>query len=460
MKFKIVIAAASLSLCASMTLQAGVSAEEAARLGKDLTPTGAEKAANADGSIPEWIGAGVENPPADFDPAKGNYSNPFAEDKVLYTVTQENMAEYDALLSDGQKAMLKKWGAEGYRLDVYPSRRPFAAPQWFYDGTKLNASEAKLEADGQKIVGGVAGVPFPIPQNGLEVIWNHLVRWMGYEFKTEVDSYYVDTSGRPILAGTAHSSYEFPMFMPYSNPERKYRGENINWAFLRNNTMAPPRRAGEILLVHEPGADYTGSSGRSAWQYLTGQRRVRKAPSVAFDSPQGASAGTTTFDDANIYNGSPERYDWKLLGKKEMLVPYNNYEVMFEMETIDMLGKRIRKPGLVRFEKHRVWIVEGTLKDGQRHVYGKRRYLVDEDSWYALESMRWDRKDNLWRVAYLYQAMIWDVPAPFGRGIENYDLLNNIYTITGKPNVGSFRKEHGHKLNYFTPQGMARGGVR
>ncbi len=145
MKFKTIIAVASLGLGASMTLQAAVSAEDAARLGADLTPTGAEKAANADGSIPEWTGAGIENPPADFDPGKSNYSDPFAEDKILYTVTQENMGEYDAVLSEGQKALLKKWGAEGYRIDVYPTRRTFAAPQWFYDATKLNASNAALE---------------------------------------------------------------------------------------------------------------------------------------------------------------------------------------------------------------------------------------------------------------------------------------------------------------------------
>lgn len=460
MKFKLITTAAALSLCASMTLQAAVSAEEVARLGADLTPTGAEKAANADGSIPAWTGAGVENPPANFDPSKANYSNPFAEDKVLYTITRENMGEYDALLSEGQKALLEKWGSEGYRIDVYPSHRTFTAPQWFYDGSKLNAAGATLEADGQKIVGGAAGVPFPIPQNGLEALWNHMIRWMGYEFTFFVDSYYVNSSGKPVLASTNESFWEFPMYMPKVNPDRKYSGKNLSWGYLRNNTAAPARRAGEILLVHEPGADYTGGKGRSAWQYLTGQRRVRKAPSVSFDSPAAASAGTTTFDDSYMYNGSPERFNWKLVGKKEMLVPYNNYDALFKYETTEMLDKHIRKPGLVRFEKHRVWIVEGTLKDGERHVYSKRRYLLDEDSWAALEGMRWDRKDNLWRVAFAYQAQLWDIPAPLSLGLENYDLESNIYTLTGKPKPGSFKSSNGEKLSFFTAQGMSRGGIR
>ena len=460
MKFKLIITAATLGLCASLSLQAASSAEDVARLGNDLTPTGAETAGNADGSIPAWTGGGVENIPANFVPGSGHYPDPFADEEPLYTVTHENMGDYDELLSEGQKAMLQKWGPDGYLLNVYPSHRTFAAPEWFYEGSKANASSATLEDDGLRIGGNVAGVPFPIPQNGAEALWNHMIRWMGYEFVYVNDVYYVGAKGKPVLATTTESYWDFPMYMPYSKQDRDYGSKEVRWGYLRINYTAPARRAGEILLVHEPGADYTGGKGRSAWQYLKGQRRVRKAPAVSFDTPQASAAGTSTYDDAYMFNGSPERYDWKLIGKKEMIVPYNNYEANFDHENIDMLGKHFIKPEMMRFEKHRVWIVEGTLKDGSRHVYGKRRYLLDEDSWNAVDSMRWDRKGELWRVGYNIAAMIWDVPAPLSTGVASYDLLNNIYNLTGKPNPGSFSLTPDRPVQFFSPQGMARTGVR
>tara|TARA_R110002110_G_scaffold205066_1_gene416707 strand:- start:105225 stop:106607 length:1383 start_codon:yes stop_codon:yes gene_type:complete len=460
MKLKTLIAAFAVGLCTTSALHAAVSETEAARLGADLTPTGAEQAGNADGSIPAWTGDGVGEIPANFEAGSGYYPDPFAGEEKLYTVTLENMAEYADILSEGQKAMLQAFGADGYELNVYPTHRTFAAPQWFYDGSKTNATAAMLEDDGQRIAGNVAGVPFPIPQNGVEALWNHMIRWMGYQLQQVNDSYYVDANGKAILATTAINQWEFPMFMPFKDADREYGAKDVRWGYLRSDFTAPSRRAGEILLVHEPGADYTAGKGRSAWQYLQGQRRVRKAPAVSFDTPRAAAAGTATYDDAYQYNGSPERFDWKLVGKKEMLVPYNNYDTLFQDEVLDLLGDKFVKPEAIRFEKHRVWIVEGVLKDGIRHVYGKRRLLIDEDSWHALESMRWDGKGNLWRTGYSVQALVWDVPAPLGIAELSYDLLSGIYNFTGKPKPGTFKPTHDKTVQFFSPQGMARSGIR
>jgi hypothetical protein len=460
MKMKSMVLATALGLLAANTLQAAVSAEEAARLGKDLTPTGAERAGNADGSIPEWTGGGVGTIPASFVPESGTYPNPFAAEKPLYTITQQNMAEYADVLSEGQKVMLEKFGASGYQLNVYPSHRPFQAPQWFYDGTRANATDATLEDGGQRIANNVPGVPFPLPQSGLEAMWNHMIRWMGYTLTLDSASYYVDTNGTPVLASQAATVFEFPMYMPFLDPDRDYDSTDVRWAMLRTDFTAPSRRAGEILLVHEPGSDYTAGKGRSAWQYLTGQRRVRKAPAVSFDTPRPAAAGTSTYDDAYMYNGSPEKYDWKLLGKKEMIVPYNNYSALFEYDSLDLLGDKMLKPDTLRFEKHRVWIVEGTLKEGERHIYGKRRYLIDEDSWTALENMRWDGRGKLWRTGYVLSALLWDIPAQISTSEVSYDLIKGIYAITGKGDIGSLRTKVEKPVNFFSPQGMARGGIR
>jgi Protein of unknown function (DUF1329) len=457
MKFRNLIAVTVIGLCSSALLHAEVGADQVARLGKDLTPVGAEKAGNADGSIPAWDGSGTPVP-AGWKPG-GEYPNPYPDDKPVYSVTAENLAQYAATVPEGVLALFKKFGAEGFRLDVYPTRRNTAQPQWYYDGTLKNAAGAKLVADGQKIEGNVPGVPFPVPSSGLEVLWNHMIRFQGYQTEYKYDSYYVDSNGKPVLSTTADNYADYPMYIDKFK-QRNYNTEDLRYAYLRINYLAPPRRAGEILLVHEPGADYTAGKGRNAWQYLTGQRRVRQAPSVAFDTPNPATAGTSTYDDSYMYNGSPERYEWKLLGKQEMLIPYNCNVFVFEKKVEDMLGPRFFKPEFVRWEKHRVWIVEGTLKSGSRHIYQKRRYYIDEDSWTALVGDLWDGQGNLWRVQLMYPFMAWDIPAPGNTAYGAYDLIAGIYNINTKPIPGTFRSTHDQSEQYLSPQGMARTGVR
>ena len=457
MKMKTLFAVAAFGLCSSGPLLAAVGADQAARLGKDLTPVGAEMAGNADGSIPAWDGKGTPVP-AGWKPGMA-YTNPYPAEKPIYAVTSDNMAQYAQILPEGVQALLKKYGAEGFRLDVYPTHRNAAQPQWFYDGSKENATVANLVADGQKIEGNVPGVPFPIPQGALEVLWNHMIRFQGYQTYYKYDSYYVDANGKPVLSTTADNYVEYPMYIDHFK-KRDYKTKDLRYTYLRVNYLAPPRRAGEILLVHEPGADYTAGKGRDAWQYLTGQRRVRKAPSGSFDTPNPATAGTSTYDDSFMYNGSPERFDWTLVGKKEMLIPYNNNTFVFEKPVLEMMDKNFFKPEFVRWEKHRVWIVEAKLKAGSRHIYGKRRYYIDEDTWTGLVGETWDGQGSLWRVHLMYQTQSWDVPAPTNTAYGTYDLIANIYNINAKPIPGTYRGEHGESEQYFSSQGMARTGIR
>jgi hypothetical protein len=229
---------------------------------------------------------------------------------------------------------------------------------------------------------------------------------------------------------------------------------------LRINYKAPARRAGEILLVHEPGADYTQGEGRKAWQYLVGQRRVRLAPAVAFDTPNPGVAGTTTYDDSFIYNGSPERFDWKLVGKQEMIVPANSYKFVFEAKVEDMLGPKFLDPEYIRWEKRRVWVVDSNLKEGSRHLYSRRTFYLDEDSWVAVAGEMYDGRGNLWRIQYNYTANLYDRKSGFGSAYGAYDLLQNIYNLNGKPIPGEFRNGVDKGDKYFTPKGLARGGVR
>ncbi|MCG3171383.1 MAG: hypothetical protein CALGDGBN_02995 [Pseudomonadales bacterium] len=457
MKIRSLFAAALIGAVYSSALHAAVSAEQAARLGADLTPVGAERAGNADGSIPAWDGKGTPVP-AGWKPGD-DYRNPFPDEKPLYSVTADNMAQYQPFLAEGVAALLDKWGKQGFRLDVYPTHRNSIQPQWFFDGTRKNAADASLVADGQKIEGNVAGVPFPLPQSGVEALWNHMLRFQGFQAYFKYNSYYVDANGKQVLSTTAENYIDYPMYIDQFK-QRNYSTSDLRYTFLRINYLAPARRAGEILLVHEPGADYTAGKGRDAWQYLTGQRRVRKAPAVSFDTPNPATAGMSTYDDAYMYNGSPERFEWTLVGKKEIFLPYNTYVFSLEKNVEEMMDKHFFKPEFVRWEKHRVWIVEGKLKAGSRHIYSKRRYYLDEDTWAGLIGETWDGQGKLWRVQLMYPHHDWDVPSPANTGYGGYDLISNIYNINSKPIPGTYRNTHDASEQYFTAQGMARTGIR
>ena len=441
-----------ISMASSMAL-AAVSPEEAARLGKDLTPMGAEMAGNADGSIPPWNAEGTPIP-ADFVAGSDNYTDPYADEEPLYTIDGSNWKEYADNLTVGSQAMFEKYGADGFKMHVYPTHRGSIRPDWVYANNLKNATTAKLVADGQKIEGNLPGVPFPIPQSALEAMWNHMVRY-SIDYSMDYDVYYVGANGKPVLSTTGVLSFVSPM---YKKPDEVVGDEN--WGKLRINYDAPARRAGEILLVHEPGANYTKGKGRKAWQYLVGQRRVRLAPAVSFDTPNPGVAGTSTYDDSLIYNGSPERFDWTLVGKKEIIVPANNHRFIFQTKVEDLLGEKFLDPEVTRWEKVRVWVVDSHLKEGVRHLYSRRTFYLNEDTWTAVAGEMYDGRGQLWRLQYLYTANLYDRKATFGAAYGSYDLLQNIYNLNSKPIPGKYRNGMDKGEKYFTPKGMSRGGVR
>ncbi len=317
-----------LSMLAGMLLggpaAAAVSASDAAKLGAELTPLGAEKAGNADGSIPAWDG-GITSASqagfANFRPGQ-HHPDPYASDKPLFTVTTGNMSQYAAKLTEGHKKLLQTY-RNTFKMIVYPSHRSAASPQRIYDATKRVASTAELAAGGNGVVKAGEGVPFPIPQSGVEVFWNHVLRYRG-------DVIVRNIGQAPVTAGGDYTMVKFrdETMVAYSLAGAKSENLNNTIAYFIQETVAPARLAGEVLLVQET-LDQS-IENRRAWVYNPGQRRVRRAPNVAFDNPGTNSDNLRTSDQFDMYNGSPERYDWTLVGKKEMLVPYNSYKLQLE----------------------------------------------------------------------------------------------------------------------------------
>lgn len=429
--------AISLTLSSAVTL-AKISPEEAAKLSTDLTPMGAERGANADGSIPAWTG-GITSAPAGYN-VGDHHLDPYPTDQVLYTITAKNLGEYKSLLTPGQIKLFETY-PDTYKMNVYQTRRSASFPQHVYDANIANATRAELIQDGNGISKAAVGVPFPVPKTGLEAIWNHLLRYRGEQVAREGGQAAPTASGDYTYLG-----FEESLILPYNvkgaSPEELEK-TNILFKF-KQKVTEPARLAGTALLVHETMDQI--KEPRQAWTYNTGQRRVRRAPNVAFDAPGTASDGLRTTDDFDMFNGAPVRYNWTLKGKQELLIPYNDYRLHSDKVKYDeILQPGHINPELVRYEKHRVWVVEANLKDGMRHTYKKRVFFIDEDSWQVAITDIYDNRDELYRVGVAHAINYYDVPTQWSTLEVFHDLQSRRYIALGLDNEQSM-------YDFVTPQ--------
>jgi len=455
--WKKLIAVAALSAILATTYAGfafgALSPEEAAKLGGPvLTVFGAEKAGNKDGTIPEYTG-GLTKAPQNYKPGSGIRPDPYAAEKPLFSINAKNMAQYTDKLTEGTKAMMKKHPS--FRIDIYKTHRTVAYPQWVLDNTAKIALTATTANGGLSLKGAHAGIPFAIPKDGYEVMWNHLTRYEGRAQEFFTNTYMVDSNGRPSLASSDQCWQDFPYY------DTTIKSSDIYYQ-LRCDFKAPARIAGEILMGKDPLNMY--EHGRKLWQYLPGLRRVKLAPEVAFDTPNPGGGGVITVDDLYNFQGSMERYNWKLIEKKEMYVPYNSYKInLTSME--DLFGPKHFNPDMVRWELHRVWIVEATLRPGKRHMYNKRRFYVDEDSWAAVATENYDARGNMYKYGLLFQSPCYEYPSPLAANQVYYDMITGEYVANpwfGNSGIykGYFIEAPPKPERFWTAQSMTGSGVR
>jgi len=409
------------AICATLlplAASAAVTADEAAKLKTMLTPMGAERAGNKDGSIPAWDG-GVTKAPAGYQSGSPR-PDPFPADKPVLSINAKNMDAHAARLSDGVKALMKKY--PDFHIEVYPTRRSAAAPQYVYDNTFRNATQARLVDDGQGVEGAFGGIPFPIPKDAYEVILNHRLAWTGVNIQTPLRMWLMTADGRRTLASGGVQTWRRPYYDPDITPE-KFDGYYQVGKFA---VSEPGSKAGEAILAHD---GMSATAPRGLWQYLVGQRRVRKAPAVGYDTPDAVTSGIGLFDEAFNLFGPIDKHKLKLVGKKELYIPYNNNRAALAKVT-DLVTPNTLNPAVVRWELHRVWEVEATLLPGKRHVAAKRKYYIDEDSWQIILFDGWDAKGELWRTNYTLTLLAPDVPALLGQVMwGGYDLQSGAYYL-------------------------------
>ncbi|WP_166362027.1 DUF1329 domain-containing protein [Pseudomonas akapageensis] len=444
--------ATSLAVVFTGAVHAAVSPEEVARLGTSLTLVGAEKAGNADGSIPAYSG-GLTTAPASFKAGDTVRPDPFASEKPLLVIDGKNVEQYQGILTATTRELVKRFPS--YRIDVYPTHRTVVMPQAILDNSVKNATGAKSLEGGLAIDNVLPGVPFPIPHSGAEAMWNFLLRYQGVNINAKYDSWNVDSAGVASLATTAQAFITYPV---YENMAQPITSSDVYYQIKLYYT-GPARRAGEAIMLKD--SANAVEQPRRAWQYLPGQRRVKLAPSLAYDTPNPGTAGAGTYDDVFVFNGALDRYDWKLVGKQEMIVPYNTYKLTYAQDPKSLTTSNHLAPDMVRWEKHRVWVVEGNLKPGARHVYQKRRFYLDEDSWVALASDQYDARGQLYRGSFAFLSQSYDKQVPDSTPYMIYDLVGGSYNINGV--VGPYGGIHyinSLSKAQWSPESLAGAGIR
>lgn len=406
---------AAVLLCGMGTqAQAAITAEEAARLGTELTPMGADPAGNAAGTIPAWTG-GMTTPPPGFKPGS-DYINPFADEKPLYVITAANMAEHEQYLTEGTKALLKRF-PDSYEVPVYTTHRTAALPQHVYDQIKIDAQSVELVDNGDGIINvGKGRTPFPIPKTGVELLWNLGSRYFGDDLVMNSSNFPVQSNG----AYTAVKTRQWKAWAPALFDDQEF-GIKVFYEM-----FSPASVAGLKIVTHEP--NNMAQTARQTWTFNPGQRRVLRAPEISYDTPISGSDGLVTNDATDCFGGAKDRYDWTLVGKQEMIVPYNNYDLNANSTPVsDIIGPKHINPEFTRYELHRVWVVDANLRDGKRNIFSKRRFYFDEDSYNCAGVDMYDGRGELWRVIVPSVIQMYDHPVPLMRAEAHYDLQANRY---------------------------------
>ena len=391
---------------------AAVTPEERASIGlegTELTPSGAIRAGNAEGTIPEWKNEPIPTPagykPGDFLP------DPYADDEIRFTITPQNYQDHADKLSEGQKLMFQTY--PDFYMNIYPTRRSGVFAPHIYDAALKNLDRVTyMEVDKDMGMYGYTGArqawAFPIPHTGEEVFLNQQSRPRLVWYDARETTIAVASTGDYVV-----NKLKVNFHIKYSDPEISDddpAGDPDTYTILYAQVLtAPAKLAGQVVLALEPNTFV--SNFRKAWAYSPGQRRVKRAPQIIHDNPLTAADGLGTTDNAYGFNGPNDRFTYKLLGKREMYVPYNPYKIASKEATVDKVIKANGRINQVytRYELHREWVIEATLKEGTNHAYGKRVFYLDEDTWDVTMVDLYDRRGGLWRYWEDHNMMYYNV---------------------------------------------------
>ncbi|MBA4285812.1 MAG: hypothetical protein C0434_09815 [Xanthomonadaceae bacterium] len=385
-----------------------------------LTAVGAEQGGNRDGAIPPYTGGITRSQwPAGYQPGQ-KLADPFPGDRPKFTITAANLAQYASRLSDGHRALFARH--PDYTIPVYETRRTVAFPRAIIDATRANNGRARAPA-ADSLEGAALGFPFPQPKTGVEVLWNHRVRYRGDSALLQYQQAVVSPEGAIRALGNA----VFRVLFRYGNVREPGDIERENViAYGTFNVARPGSRPEFVALFHETANSL--KRARGIWVLLVNAGKMFRVPPIGYDQPFPETDAIQFIDMVDMYNGLFDRYVWKLTGKRELYIPYNSYRLSDgRYKNRDLLTRGHFNQAGTRYELHRVWVVEASLRPGNSHSFGKRVFYVDEDSWNVVLVENFDPKGSLWRFQEGHLLPLYDVQAAFAVPSLTYDLKSGSY---------------------------------
>ena len=409
----------------TLQISEGSSAElSGVQLSGEFTPVGAERLGNPSGSIPPWTGGLThDNWPANFKPGE-RLADPYPTDKPVFTITAQNYKQYADKLSRAHQALFAKYS--DYRMPVYPTRRTASYPKAIYDATQGNSGKAELSGS-DALEGAKLGFPFPRPQNGVEIMWNHRVRYRGDTLDTRTRQAVVTPGG-----DVRNMFYNvFKIYSRYANVQKPVdiARENI---LLKGITFTSreAHSAEFVVLFHETANSI--KDPRRLWVLITAAQKLLRIPPIGYDFAMSGTEAIALVDMIDMYNGPFDRYVWKLVGKRELYLPYNSYRISDgRYKYAQLLTPRFLSPDATRYELHRVWIIEATERGGHKHLFGKRTFYVDEDTWNATLVENEDHDGNLWRFQEGHVLPDYEHQDTFSTPVITYDMKDGRYLAQG-----------------------------
>jgi hypothetical protein len=311
-------------------------------------------------------------------------------------------------------------------MDVYPTHRNCTVPDWAAERTKENLAEAKLAADVWGLARAKAGgVPFPIPKNGVEAMWNMKLRvsGIGFIFKNGGST----LNPRPGTNDFVFYDWQLTQYWPMAKKEAKNVEDFSGVEFYTYyKYSAPAALAGQAITS----TSYLENKYPDNYYYFPGQRRVRRLPTYVFDAPLIGFENEYMVEMQNMFWSALDRFDYKLVGKKEIYIPHDAFKMYnFKAKHEEGYLKDAINPDLGRWEKHRVWVVDATIKPGVRHNTPHQTYYLDEDTWNLLLVDNYDANGKIWLARMAWQIPVWELGGvctynPF----VQYDMVSGRYT--------------------------------
>ena len=390
-----------------------------------LAVTGAEVAGNADGSIPPWKQE-ADGPLPGWSEGKSRVRfAPYASEKPIYVIDQRNVDRYAHLLPAGAIALFRS--KPGYTMPVYQTHRSCRVPEFVASNTMRHKGAARIAANGWSIENAVLpSIPFPQPRSGIEALWNYLLLYQGAGIEWLNNRVYLSSynaGGEPLIFNG-----DTRVYYPWAAPgEHRMQAGDLKQG-LQIFSKYPPSLNGQAIVQR-----FYFDRPPDSFYFHPGQRRVRRMPSYTYDAPLIGFERTYPNDSIGIFSGNPDRFEWKLKGKRELIIPYNVFNFTDkDADGMSIFGRDYVLASGRRYELHRVWVIEGNLRPGMRHSTPRKILYLDEDSWAAAAGEDYDADGKLVRYKEAAVVPIWEIKACTSQfSMILYDFVQNRYLRDG-----------------------------